>query len=443
MLRRVRIITSAAPPARSELSQPGAEGGDEDKSGTALAWVLFPSIVITLRGGQTPGYGHRIEGTMSHDKIRAAARRRMAETGEPYAAARRAVVNEHQGGAQIPFPDTSHVLRMSGEIHDWLAGLRDRNPRTARRVAQTLAALMEEGTGLGDPLVVSTAGAWPEALAEALSRSYPERLERRTAARRAAAAAATLVQDIQDQAGELESAEAELEGRHRQAVAAGRPQEAAEAASHLAAAQQRAAELQRLLPTVIEAMNRLITVNQQLQARVDAFRTRNEVLKGTYAAARGALRVHEAIAASGLAGDDADEQEDTGETINSAQAALADVTARMERELGQEGWPEGLMELRPGAPVHSDIRILFAVEPPATALLIAVLEGPEVVEARFPEAVMASAGMLRRVQAGQAPEATTHGYDNSRSLLEELCPGNVGDAGTVSAAPRDTPGIRD
>jgi len=83
-------------------------------------------------------------------------------------AARRAVVNEHQGGAQIPLPDTGYVLRMSGEIHDWLVGLRDINPRAARRVAQTLAALMEEGTGLGDPLVVSTAGAWPEALAEAL-----------------------------------------------------------------------------------------------------------------------------------------------------------------------------------------------------------------------------------------------------------------------------------
>jgi phage shock protein A len=381
---------------------------------------------------------------MSHDKTRAAARKRMAETGEPYAAARRAVVNEHQGVAQFPFPDTGYVLRMSGEIHDWLAGLRDSSPRAARRVAQTLAALMEEGTGLGDPLVVSTAGAWPEALAEALSGSYPERLERLTAARRAAADAATLVKDIQDQAGELESAKAELEDRHRQAADAGKPQETAQAASHLTAVQQQAAELRRLLPTVIEARNRLVTINQQLQARVDAFRIRKEVLKATYAAAQGTLRVHEAIAASGLAGDDADEQqEDTGEMINPAQVALADVTAQMEQELGQEGWPEGLMELRPGAPVHSDIRILFAVEPPATALLIAVLEGPEVVESQFPEAVMASADMLRRVRAGQAPEATTQGYDNSRSFLEELYPGNVGDASTMSAAPRDTPGIRD
>ncbi len=123
---------------------------------------------------------------------------------------------------------------MSGEIHDWLAGLCDSNPRVARRVTQTLAALMEEGTDLEDPLVVFTAGAWPEALAEALDRSYPENLERRTAARRAAAAAATLVQDIQDQAGELESAKAGLEDRHRQAVDAGKPQEAAQAASQKA-----------------------------------------------------------------------------------------------------------------------------------------------------------------------------------------------------------------
>ena len=381
---------------------------------------------------------------MSHDKTRAAARKRMTETGEPYAAARRAVVDEHQGGAQNTSPDAGYVLRMSGEIHDWLAGLRDRNPRAARRVAQTLAALMEEGTGLGDSLVVSTAGGWPEALAEALRPSYSERLERLAAARRADAAAAALVQDIQDQAGDLESAKAGWADRYRQAVDAGKPHEAAQAASRLAAAQQRAAELQRLLPAVIAAGNRLGTVSRRLQASVDAFRIRREVLKATYAAAQATLRVHEAIAASGLDGDDAGEQqEDSGETINPAQAALADVTAQMERELGQEGWPEGLMELRPGAPVHSDIRILFAVEPPATALLIAVLEGPEVVESQFPEAVMASAGMLRRVRAGQVPEATAHGYDNSRLFLEELYPGNAGDASTMSAAPSGTPRIRD
>lgn len=334
---------------------------------------------------------------MSHDKIRAAARKRMAETGEPYAAARRAVVSDHHGGARIPSPATGCVLRMPGEVHDWLAGLRDRNPRAARRVAQTLAALLEAGGDLGDPLVVPTADAWPLALAEALSRACTQRLERLTAARRATAAAAALVQEIEDRVRELESAKAG----------------------------QQAAELRRLLPTVTAARDRLVTITRQLQARVDAFRFRKEVLKAAYAAAQGTIRVHEAIAAAGLADDDG-QPADAGETTNPAQAALADATAKAERELGQAGWPEGLMELRPGAPAHSDIRILFALEPPATAVLIAVLEGPEVVESRFPEAVMAAADMLRLVRAGQAPEATAYGYDNPGAIMDALNPGTAG-----------------
>jgi len=36
---------------------------------------------------------------MSHDKIRAAARKRMAETGEPYATARREVIKDHRAAA--------------------------------------------------------------------------------------------------------------------------------------------------------------------------------------------------------------------------------------------------------------------------------------------------------------------------------------------------------
>lgn len=59
---------------------------------------------------------------MSHDKIKAAARKRMAETGEPYTLARRMVIEEHarlkaQQDVQLPAvalePDTlpEHPLR--------------------------------------------------------------------------------------------------------------------------------------------------------------------------------------------------------------------------------------------------------------------------------------------------------------------------------------------
>jgi hypothetical protein len=122
---------------------------------------------------------------MANDKIRAAARKRMAETGEPYTAARRAVLSEHQAvGADSPPPGAGYALRMSGEIHDWLTDLRGSDQSAALRVARALATLMREGASLGDPLVVSTADSWPWALGVALDRSYQESLERLTVLRR-------------------------------------------------------------------------------------------------------------------------------------------------------------------------------------------------------------------------------------------------------------------
>jgi hypothetical protein len=61
-----------------------------------------------------------------------------------------------------------------------------------------------------------------------------------------------------------------------------------------------------------------------------------------------------------------------------------------------------------------------------------VLEGPEAVEDQYPEAVMASADVLRRVKAGQAPEAAAHAYDDPWSFLEEFYPGTIGDPGANS-----------
>jgi hypothetical protein len=52
---------------------------------------------------------------MSHDKIKAAARVRMAETGEPYATARRKVIRQHQAaGGRTPRPDSAMLLWING-----------------------------------------------------------------------------------------------------------------------------------------------------------------------------------------------------------------------------------------------------------------------------------------------------------------------------------------
>ena len=69
---------------------------------------------------------------MSHDKIRAAARKRMAETGEPYATARRGVIKNHQAteagapssGARWFAIDYSDM----GRVTLWLETLLGRGP---------------------------------------------------------------------------------------------------------------------------------------------------------------------------------------------------------------------------------------------------------------------------------------------------------------------------
>ena len=73
---------------------------------------------------------------MSHDKIKAAARKRMAETGEPYAAARRAVIREQQeqAASKNPAPGAqwfaiSYSDAWEGRLSAWLdARLFDAGP---------------------------------------------------------------------------------------------------------------------------------------------------------------------------------------------------------------------------------------------------------------------------------------------------------------------------
>ena len=322
-----------------------------------------------------------------------------------------------------------YALRMSGEIHDWLADLHRGDPPSALLAGQALAALMSEGASLGPPLVVPVAAAWPEDLLAALDASYQDRLERMRVMRRRAAEAAWLVRDLKDQIDVLESAQARLDEQRRRALEAGREADAAQAARRLAAAQQEAAEARNLLPWITEADRWLGERLRRMERRTAAFRTRKELLTATYTAARAELQVDEEVAVLGAA---------DREAAAAAAARLRDVTAQIERELGRQPRPEGLLELRPGAP-DGEIRIIFAVQPPGTALLIAVLEGREAARDQYRDAVALSADVLLEVRAGQAPEASARGYDDTRSLTGEFFPGQEAeiDAGAAALAARN------
>ena len=83
------------------------------------------------------------------------------------------------------------------------------------------------------------------------------------------------------------------------------------------------------------------------------------------------------------------------------------------------------MELRPDVPAASEVRIIFALEPSGTALLIAVLDGREAVRDSHREALTLSADVLRQARKGQAPQASARGYDHPQSFLEEFYPGRA------------------
>ena len=334
-----------------------------------------------------------------------------------------------------------YQLRMSGEIHDWLADLHETDPAAAMLVGQALAALMSEGASLGPPLVVPVAETWPEDLAAALDASYQHRLDRLQVVRKRAAEAACLVRDIQDQIDELESARARLDDRRRRALEAGRKDEAEQAGRCRTVAERDITQARQLLPWLTETEAWLRTRLQRLERRTGEFRVRKELLKATYVTAHAEVQVAEEIPVAS----------DPGAAAEAA-GRLRDVTAQIRQELGRQPLPDGLLELRPatpatpatpdtpgtpGTPADGDIRLIFGLEPPGTALMIAVLEGREAARDQYRDAVLLSADVLLEARAGQAPEASARAYDDTRSLAEEFFPGQAAEVEDGAAALAD------
>jgi phage shock protein A len=220
-------------------------------------------------------------------------------------------------------------------------------------------------------------------LASALDQHYQDQLESLTLMRRRVAQAATLRKDIELQLTKVEPP------------------------SDRAGLQERFAE-------AMAAEERLTAESQREQMLLDAFRTKKEVLKAAYTAAEAVHLVEQAQAAV----DDPVRPDDPTE----AAARLDEITTQIEQELDQQTPAEGLMELRPGAPADDGIRILFAVEPPGTALLIAVLEGDDVVRDHYRDAVLLASEVLQEARAYRAREEAAHTFGDAQSFLEEFFP---------------------
>jgi hypothetical protein len=337
-----------------------------------------------------------------------------------------------------------YLLRMSAEIRDWLSDLRANDPYAARQVGEALTALLGENGSLGPPLVVSLADAGQRAdPREALDESYQSRLEQLALVRHTVADAATLASDLQDQIAGFESLRARLDDRRQRALDEGRTDQAVQAAGELAAAQGQESELRRLLSGVTESERTLNERYARQQARVDDFRIRKESLKARYTAAEAAIRIQEATAVLGQAVGDQTVTDADPDVPVTAAGRLTEISGEIERELrSTPSAPDldglcpapGLLELRPGAPDHTEVRILFAAEPPGTALLIAVLEGSDAVREQYREAVAVASDLLERVRAGLDHETAACAFDDAASFLDEFFPGEAGEVEIGAAA---------
>jgi hypothetical protein len=337
-----------------------------------------------------------------------------------------------------------YQLRMSAEIQDWLQNLRTADPPRARLVAGALAALAAGGDSLGPPLVRLADPAEP-GLAELetdpraqLDLAYQDQLEQLTAQRRRVTDAATLARQFSTQIGDLGSLRHQLAQQHQEATAAGDAGRAEAVQQAIADVDRQLALLRERLPQVTSAEQALTRQSYQLQVRTEELRLRKETLKARYTAAEGECMVARATAAldADLDGDPAQDQGDVppGSTAAAAQAKLQAVAAEIERELRRAGQPGGvagrppLLELRPEVPAAEPGRaeetgdaaqtsILFAVDPPGTAVLIAVLDGGAAIREHRDDAVSAARDALREAQSGQGAELAGLSYPDAGSVL--------------------------
>jgi hypothetical protein len=264
---------------------------------------------------------------------------------------------------------------MAPEVQQWLAAVRDRDPAAAALIDEAVAALRAGGESAGPPLVVPldddpSLNARPD-----LDIAYERRLEMLTRVRRAVADVATSRKRLELQANQLEQQIGKLGEQSRTAMEAGRGDLAEEAGARRGAAREQLADLQRQYAGMQAEEGRLTVASQRLQAKVDAFRTRKEAIKAAHAVAQAAAEAAWAEAVI----DDADaDAEASGSAADDAVNAESPDPARPSLPLS---------ELRPGAPESAGTRILFTIEPPATAVLLAAGMEDDWLRAWYTEAI--------------------------------------------------------
>lgn len=324
----------------------------------------------------------------------------------------------------------------------------------ARLVGEAVLALLEAGISLGPPLVLPLESVFrpPDDPREVLDYTYERALEILQRVRRGVADVATSRKRVELQVSQLEQSATKLVRQVQDALDSGREDVARDAQRREAAVQEQLSELRHQFAVLVGEEERLTGDSQRLQAKVDAFRTRKETIKASYAADEASRRVREAFADIGQDVGDlevTDAEAGASAAMGSASAAVSELlgetpdrapTAQDDSGGAGEGGaiPPGLMELRPGAPDRLRAGLLFSVEPQDTAVVLAWVEYPGRSLDDYQEVVRLAASRLAMAQAAGAPEAAAPpggfvAYD-AESFLDEFFPGEETEVEIAAAA---------
>lgn len=348
-----------------------------------------------------------------------------------------------------------YTLRMHAELRDWLTNLRTAEPGLARLVGEAVLALIEAGDSLGPPLVVppGTGLPPPDDPRAALDYSYQRQLELLQKVRRGVADVATSRKRLELQIGHLEQSAARLASQCQEALDAGHKEEAAEARTREQDIRQHLSDLNRQLSTVAADETKLTTASQRLQAKVDRFRTRKETIKATYTTAEAVARINEAFAEAGTT-EPADSEGSDAEPADAQMPVAADASpgsagtstaaselvvlgvdpapgtseaAAAPADQGGVVAPPGMMELRPGATGSVPIGLLYALDPPGTAVVVAWTEGPVGSPEEYQETIRVATARIASARAA-GPQATAASSDvfvsyDAETFLDEFFPG--------------------
>lgn len=319
----------------------------------------------------------------------------------------------------------SHRLQMTDEVRSWLTGLRSRDLAGARLAGEAVIALLDEGAALGSPLVVAVEPALrAHDVGMALDHSYQRQLELLQRVRRSVADVVTSRRRVELHIGQLTGQEGKLGEQGAKAADIGRDDLAEEARTRQCAVREQLAEVGRQYAELQEAERQAEASAQRLQMRVDAFRTRKEGVKCAFIVGRAQAEIEEALADAGE--EDAPSPDEAIATARLTVEAMLDDARELEQEArvaaGEETGPPDealqppLRELRLGALTGHDIRILFAIEPPGTVLLLAAAERGQ--GSRWLEWYQEALPFARHLLSGQA----AHASYGRESFLREFFP---------------------